>query len=133
MLKWAGVSVTLVPRSDQSKRLPVVRERAHNWKRRTATIAAGALALVMGYGVVFGHNGLTAFANKRQEARTLQAQTLQLQKENDRLSGHVNQLKNDPDTIEHQARESLHYARSGEVIVDVPAPPPQPAPASSDK
>jgi cell division protein FtsB len=133
MLKWAGVSVTLVPRTGQSKRLPVVRERAHNWKRRAATIAAGALALVMGYGVVFGHNGLTAFANKRQEARTLEEQTLQLKKENARLSGHVQQLKTDPDTIEHEARESLHYARSGEVIYDVPAPPAQPVPASSGK
>lgn len=121
--------MTLVPRTGQSKRLPVVRERAHSWKRRAATIAAGVLTLVMGYGVVFGHNGLTAFANKRQEARALQEQTLQLQKENERLSSHVQQLKTDPDTIEHEARESLHYARSGEVIYDVPAPPPQAAPS----
>jgi cell division protein FtsB len=88
-----------------------------------ATLGAGALALLMAYGVVFGHNGLTAFAHKREEARELQVQTQQLQLENSRLKGHVDQLQNDPAAIEHQAREELHYTRAGEVIYTLPAPP----------
>jgi cell division protein FtsB len=86
------------------------------WRRRAATVAVGALALVMAYGVIFGHNGLTAFAHKREEARSLQLQTQQLQKENDRLHEHVDHLQSDPGAIEHQAREELHYTRAGEVI-----------------
>jgi cell division protein FtsB len=105
-------------------RLPVIaevaKERFYMWRRRAATIAVGALALVMGYGVVFGHNGLTAFAHKREEARTLQQQMTQLQKENDRLHGHVDRLQNDPGAIEHEAREELHYTRAGEVIYTLP-------------
>ncbi len=66
----------------QEARLPgiagSVRSRAHVWRHRAATIAVGSLAMVMGYGVVFGHNGLTAFASKRREARTLQLQMQQL-------------------------------------------------------
>ena len=70
----------------------------------------------MAYGVIFGHNGLTAFAHKREEARSLQQQMQQLQRENDRLHEHVDRLQNDPSAIEHEAREELHYTRAGEVI-----------------
>jgi cell division protein FtsB len=110
--------------SGQSRRLPVVRERAQSWKRRGATIAVACLAVVMAYGVVFGHNGLTAFANKRQEAKNLTREMQQLQTENDRLRGHVDRLQNDPSAIEHQAREELHYTRAGEVIYTIPTPAP---------
>lgn len=96
------------------------KERVYPWRRRAATGAAAALALVMAYGVVFGHNGLTAFAHKREEARSLQTQMLQLQKENDRLHEHVDHLQNDPAAIEHEAREDLRYTRAGEVIITVP-------------
>jgi cell division protein FtsB len=99
------------------------RRRLYESRRKLATVGAGALALVMGYGVVFGHNGLTVFAHKREETKTLQEQMQQLQTENDRLREHVDQLQNDPNAIEHQAREELHYTRAGEVIYTLPAPP----------
>ena len=96
------------------------KDRIYLWRRRAATFATGALAVGMAYGVVFGHNGLTAFAHKREEAKVLQQQMQQLQKENDRLREHVNHLQSDPDAIEHEAREELHYTRSGEVIYTLP-------------
>jgi cell division protein FtsB len=102
--------------------------RMYLWRRRAATAAAAALALVMAYGVIFGHNGLTAFAHKREEARALQLQMQRLQVENDRLREHVDHLQNDPGSIEHQAREELHYTRAGEVIYTLP---PEPAPTTS--
>ena len=81
---------------------------------------AGLLALMMAYGVVFGHNGLTAYANKRSESRVLLLQSQQLELENSRLQGHVDRLQSDPGSIEHQAREELHYTRAGEVIYTLP-------------
>ena len=96
------------------------KDRVVGWRRKAATVAAGALALGMAYGVVCGHNGLTAFAHKRQETRDLQGQMQRLQVENDRLRGHVDRLQNDPASIEHEAREDLHYTRTGEVIVTMP-------------
>ena len=90
------------------------------WRRRAATLMAGLLALMMGYGVIFGHNGLTAYANKRSESRMLLLQSLQLERENSRLQGHVDRLQSDPSSIEHQAREELHYTRAGEVIYTLP-------------
>jgi cell division protein FtsB len=36
------------------------------------------------------------------------------------LKGHVDRLQNDPNAIEHQAREELHYTRPGEVIYTLP-------------
>jgi cell division protein FtsB len=98
------------------------RERIYAWRRRGAIAGVGVLALMMGYGVIFGHNGLTAFAHKREEASELQKQMQQLQAENDRLRGHVTRLQNDPGAIEHEAREELHYTRAGEVIYTLPVP-----------
>jgi cell division protein FtsB len=97
------------------------KERVYLWRRRAATIAIGSLTLVMAYGVIFGHNGLTAFAHKREEAKSLQLQMQQLQKENQQLHEHVDRLQNDPSAIEHEAREELHYTRAGEVIYTLPA------------
>lgn len=96
------------------------KDSVYLWRRRAATIATGALALGMAYGVIFGHNGLTAFVHKREEAGELQQQMQQLQKENERLTEHIDRLQSDPDAIEHEAREELHYTRSGEVIYTLP-------------
>jgi cell division protein FtsB len=96
------------------------RSRARVWRQRAATIAVGSLAMVMGYGVVFGHNGLTAFASKRREAKVLQLQMQQLEQENERLHGHVDRLQTDPSAIEHEARQQFHYTRPGEVIYTLP-------------
>lgn len=89
-------------------------------RRRFATVAAGALAVGFGYHVVFGHNGLTAFEQKRRDERSLALQLQQLNDENDSLKGHVERLNTDPDEIEHEAREEFHYTRPGEVIVTLP-------------
>lgn len=95
-------------------------ERSQVGWRKVATGAAALLALAMGYHVIFGQNGLTVYQQKRQDAQTLDRQLHSLQRENDLLNGHVDRLKNDPNAIEHQAREELHYTRPGEVIYTLP-------------
>jgi cell division protein FtsB len=90
-------------------------------RRRVATLAAAALALAVGYHVVFGANGLTVYEQKRHETHALTQEMQELQRENDRLQGHVDRLQSDPSAIEHQAREELHYTRPGEVIYALPA------------
>jgi cell division protein FtsB len=102
---------------------PIARlyERSQVGWRKVATAAAALLALAMGYHVIFGQNGLTAYQQKRQDAETLDRQLHSLQRENDKLKGHVDRLQNDPNAIEHQAREELHYTRPGEVIYTLPA------------
>ena len=101
-------------------------ERTQLSWRKVATAAAAILALAMGYHVVFGQNGLTAYQQKRQDAQTLDKQLHSLQRENDLLKGHVDRLQTDPNAIEHQAREELHYTRPGEVIYTLPAAPSAP-------
>ena len=95
-------------------------EQVRTGWRKGLTIAAGVLALAVGYHVVFGQNGLTAYQQKRHDARTLDTQLKSLQHENELLKGHVDRLQNDPNAIEHQAREELHYTRPGEVIYTLP-------------
>ncbi len=114
--------------------LGTVRTRVYGLRRKAATVVAAALAVAMGYHVVFGRNGLTAYEHKRQNAQSLQAQTRDLQRENERLRGHVERLQTDPGAIEHQAREELHYTRAGEVIYTLPPDRATPsAPAASQQ
>lgn len=103
------------------------RSRVQIWKtqitdqrRRLATLAAAVLVVGVAYGVMFGHNGLTVYSNKRAETRDLDRELKSLGKENSSLAGHVERLQSDPNAIEHQAREELHYTRPGEVIVTLP-------------
>ena len=90
-------------------------------RRKAATVAAAALALAVAYHVVFGANGLTVYEQKRHQTQLLNQQMLDLQRENDLLTKHVNRLQSDPGAIEQQAREELHYTRPGEVIYTLPS------------
>ena len=92
-------------------------------RRKVATVAAAVLALGVGYHVVFGRNGLIVYEQKRMDAKTLDGELRTLERENEQLKGHVDRLQSDPDAIEHQAREELHYTRPGEVIYTMPSTP----------
>lgn len=85
-------------------------------RRLVATGLAVVLAVFFGFHVMFGSNGLNVYQAKRVEDRSLQQKIKALQQENDQLKDHVERLKSDPDAIEHEARETLHYARPDEVI-----------------
>ncbi len=56
----------------------------------------------------------------RAEDHQLQREIKDLEQENARLHHHIERLKSDPDAIEHEAREKLHYAKPGEVIYTLP-------------
>ena len=104
------------------------RERALELARRAwrpaGTVIAVVLALlVMGH-VVNGNHGLTVWHQKRAEDRQLQKEIKDVQQENAQLRKQIDRLKSDPDAIEHEAREKLHYAKPGEVIYSLPTPPP---------
>jgi cell division protein FtsB len=119
------------------KSAPISR-RALDWAARmwrpAGTIVAIGLALFLTWHVVNGKNGLTVWQKKRVEDQQLRREIDDLEKENARLRERVERLKNDPDAIEHEAREKLHYAKPGEVIYDLPAgQQPQGQPAGSAK
>jgi cell division protein FtsB len=96
-------------------------------RRRLATVSVALLTLWLFLHVMLGANGMVIYRQKRAEYQGLQQEIDGLQKENDRYTGQIKALKSDPNTIEKEAREQLHYARPGEVIYV--APPPLPAQA----
>lgn len=89
---------------------------AWHTRRRTATVLVVMAALWFGYNAVFGANGINMFEHKRTEDRNIQHQIMELTQENNQLRQNIQQLQSDPDAIEHEARERLHYVRPGEVI-----------------
>ena len=114
------------------------RQRLLDWAKRAwrpaGTVVAVALAALLMWHVINGKNGLSVWQQKRAEDRDLQKQIQDVQQENAHFRQEIERLKTDPDAIEHEAREKLHYAKPGEVIYSLPAPPSaQPQPSTSGK
>lgn len=89
-------------------------------RRRLATLTVGALILLLGYHVIFGANGLLVYRHKREQSSDIQRQIEVMQQQNATLKKRIKDLKYDPEAIEKEARESLHYARPGEVVYTLP-------------
>lgn len=97
--------------------------------RPAGTMVVLALIMFMGWHVINGKDGLSIWQQKRAEDKRLQMEIDQLQLENARVRDHINSLNTDKDAIEREAREKLHYARSGEIIYALPDKPTQANPA----
>ncbi len=93
-----------------------VGQSLYRMRRRVATGAVIVSALAFGYHAIFGENGVNVYGARRAEDRAVQKRIAELQKDNARLAQQVKALKTDPDAIEREARDRLHYARPGEVI-----------------
>ena len=104
------------------------RDRSVPWTQRIwrpiGTVLAVALAALLLWHVFYGKDGISVWQKKKAEDRELRKEIDQYQQENARLRDRIQHLQSDPDAIQHQAREELHYAKPGEVIYTLPAPPP---------
>jgi cell division protein FtsB len=104
-----------------------MRTWALNWAQRlwrpTGTGIAAVLALLVMWHVVYGNHGLSIWQQKRAEDRALQHEIKDLQQENAQMRQQIDHLNSDPDAIEREAREKLHYAKPGEVIYTLPDQP----------
>jgi cell division protein FtsB len=102
-------------------------KRALDWTLRVwrpaGTVVVVALALLLTWHVINGKHGLSVWQQKRAEDKQLHKEIDTLQQENARLRTRVERLKSDPDAIEREAREKLHYAKPGEVIYALPPEP----------
>jgi cell division protein FtsB len=95
-------------------------DRLYRSRHKVATCAVIVLASLMAWHVVFGANGVLIYAQKRKEQRELQQQIETLKHQNEQLNQRIKALKDNPQTIEKEAREKFHYARPGEVIYTLP-------------
>ena len=113
--------------------LEAVSQRLYAWRRKGATVALCLLACWVAYHVIFGDNGMMVYSHKRTEHRALDKEIFELKQENERLTHDVKALKDDPRTIEKEAREQLRYARPGEVIYTLPQPIQRPSTVTAQK
>jgi len=107
------------------ERPPSLRARALNQAQRiwrpAGTVIAVVLALLVTWHVIYGKHGISVWQQKRAEDHQLQQQIKDLQQENAEMRQHIQHLQSDPDAIQREAREKLHYAKPGEVIYTLPA------------
>ena len=113
--------------------LEAVAIKFYQARRKGATLLLCLIAAWVAYHVIFGANGTMVYAHKREEHRALDKEIKELNQENERLSHHIDALKNDPKTIEKEAREQLRYARPGEVIYTFPQPTRKPSTLTAEK
>ena len=106
------------------KKRASLRSWALGWTQRlwrpAGTGVAVILALLVTWHVIYGNHGLSVWQQKRAEDRALQREIKDLQQENAQMRQQIERLNSDPDAIEREAREKLHYAKPGEVIVTLP-------------
>ena len=102
-----------------SKRERAVALARREW-RQAGTVVAFALAAWMMWHVINGQHGLSVWHKNHTQEHELQKQIKDIQQENAQLRRQIDRLKSDPDAIEHEAREKLHYAKPGEVIYSLP-------------
>ncbi len=111
----------------REKKPATLRERALNQAQRlwrpAGTVIAVILALLVTWHVIYGKHGISVWQQKRAEDRQLQQQIRDVQQENAEMRQNIERLKSDPDAIEREAREKLHYAKPGEVIYTLPDQP----------
>jgi len=105
----------------------------YRWRRKLATAGTSVLLAVIGYHAFFGANGLMVYEQKRRESDELDRQIKTLQQQNSGMEQQIKALKSDPKTIEKEARQSLRYARPGEVIYTLPAAPVAPSQQASQQ
>jgi cell division protein FtsB len=109
-----------------TKHVPL-RKRTLIWAQRlwrpAGTVVVIALALLVTWHVIYGRHGISVWQQKRAEDRALQQEIKNLQQENAQMRKQIQRLQSDPEEIEREAREKLHYAKPGEVIYNLPAPP----------
>jgi len=106
------------------KKRASLRSWALGWTQRlwrpAGTGVAVILALLVTWHVIYGNHGLSVWHEKRAEDRALKQEIKALQQENAQMREKIERLNSDPDAIEREAREKLHYAKPGEVIVALP-------------
>ncbi|HEV7521080.1 MAG TPA: septum formation initiator family protein [Candidatus Angelobacter sp.] len=88
-------------------------------RHKLAATGIGILLCVVGYYAVFAANGLVDYQQKRRESQELDRQIKVLKQQNGGMEQEIKALKNDPKTIEKEARERLRYARPGEVVYTI--------------
>ena len=91
-------------------------------RRRIATITVAVLAFALFFHVMFGANGMVVYRQKRADIKALQKEVSDLQQQSQAYQDQIKGLKTNPEAIEKEAREQLHYARPGEVVYVPPAP-----------
>lgn len=93
-------------------------------RRRLATTMVAVLTVWLFVHVMFGANGMVVYRQKKSEYQDLRQQLDQLHEDNDSYTDRIKSLKTDPETIEKEAREQLHYTRPGEYVYVTPTSPP---------
>jgi cell division protein FtsB len=96
-------------------------ELAYGVRRKLGTWALFLFAGLLAVHVIFGTNGWMAYENKKAEYRKVTEEVQQVKQDNEQIQHNITALKTDPEAIAKQARETLRYTKSGEIVIYLPS------------
>jgi cell division protein FtsB len=108
----------MTPAFHPAPKHPSARGGRYRWVA-TAVLLASVFLL---YETV-GESGYLARREQQQKIQALSQQVEDLQRENERIGQNIHNLRSDPAAIEEMAREQLHLARPGELVITLPSNP----------
>lgn len=89
-------------------------------KNEICWIALFLCGLPFIYMLVYGDGGYLQLRRHREDLQELQLQNLRLREQQREFMDRIERLKSDPYEIERLARERYHFARPGDIIINVP-------------
>jgi cell division protein FtsB len=90
------------------------------FRRQLATWGMFLFAALLAVHVIFGTNGWMAYEQKKAEFQKVTQEVKEIQRKNEELQQNINDLKTKPKVIEKLARETLGYAKKGDVVYIIP-------------
>ncbi|HWP86141.1 MAG TPA: septum formation initiator family protein [Terriglobia bacterium] len=93
--------------------------------------AGGFVLLAILINEVAGKSGYVSRQEQLRRIEALSREIEQLRQQNQSLTQRIHELRSDPEAIEEIAREQLHLARPGEIVVALPPAAPSNPPVAS--
>ncbi|GAC1658861.1 MAG: hypothetical protein NVS9B15_20900 [Acidobacteriaceae bacterium] len=89
-------------------------------RRKAAAVLLVALTIPIAYKAIYGTHGWIAYHEEVSDSEKLDREIAELKSRNDQTAAQIKALKTDPNVIEREAREQLHYVRPNDVVIAIP-------------
>ncbi|MDQ1352512.1 MAG: hypothetical protein QG657_2818 [Acidobacteriota bacterium] len=94
-----------------------LKDKIHFFKSRGFLLLIALIALILALAFLFGDSGILELIKVRKQIAELRETVKQLETEKERLTTEIEQLRNNPMTLEKKAREDLWLMKKNEKVV----------------
>ncbi len=89
---------------------------------RLLVVVLLTMNLILLYAIFFSSQGISGYRRHDEQVKELEAKSLKLKKENQRLFDKIVSFKNDPQAQERLVRQELGWVRDNEIMIEFGPP-----------